>query len=394
MNDIKLYIGKNEYLDSKLPWTPTLDSVLTTQQKVKNKYLYKTIIIFRKLTPDNYNYPMGFDMLYTNSNTDYLTQHLGTDGYISMNGGYDYFDGTYYYSYLVMYSNTINQWNVINDDTVYAVLYDQLSVTLNGGVRYIMNEHRITKNVNELIVTGGNITNIETLILPNKTSNDTNFETYMLVTSCKKYRLFDEVNLVEGQQVNTLNGLLYTVDYSMLLAVPFNFELDLNNDFVLPNYTTSINEKAFSISDDDKYNKVINILRGDYLEDILDKSLFGIDFKTLYCSRLKYIGFGALENSKINQLYLPNTLVKIEDNSTQGCNDLERVYLQSNIAGIIDLRGANNIDAKILSLQLYNVADLTGLPTSYIYLTANVYDLCTAESIKHCEDLNWTVVRL
>lgn len=394
MNDIKLFIGKNEPLDSKLPWLPNLDSVLSTQIYIKNKYLYKTIIIFRTETEENYNYPMLVDMLYTNSNTDYLTQHLGTDEYITMNGYYFYFDGNYYYSYLVMYSNTFDEWNVTNDNTVYAVLYNQTSVKLTGGAPYIMNEHKITKNVEELIVTGGEINNIETLILPNKTVGTTTFKTYSLVTSCKKFQLFDEVNQISNQQVNTLNGLLYTTDYTTLLAVPINFQMDLNNDLTLTNYCTTINSNAFSESPENKVLNQINTLYGFNVEDILDYGLAFIELTSFYMPRLKGLGFGALLESLINRLNLPNTLISMEDNSVQACENLIGIYLQVGIKGIIDLRGANNIDGAILSLQLYNVADLRGLPESYIYLNGQVYDNITLEAIKYCEERNWVVIRL
>ena len=97
MNDIKLYIGEINYPGSKLPWIPTLDSVISTQVQIKNKYNYITIIIFRKSTNDDYNYIINSDVLYTSSMTDVLTQHIGSDGTITMNGIWDYYDGTYYY---------------------------------------------------------------------------------------------------------------------------------------------------------------------------------------------------------------------------------------------------------------------------------------------------------
>ena len=304
MKNIKLYIGEHNYSQNKTAWIPTIDSVLQTQKFLKSKYLYRTVIIFRKNTMGDVLYPMAHNLVYSTSEFDALIVHSGSTGNILINEYANYFDGTYYYYYLVMYSNTFGLWDVVNNNSIYAILYDQTSVVIQGGASYIMNEFRITKNVNYLGVTGGSVTNVTTLILPNKTLDTTEFTSYTLFSNLKNFQLFDLGVAYPAQEVNTYKGLLYTLAFDELITVPVDYQGETtyyrSSSTTSTITTTRINLhqacrfiRNLSFNDDSSGNVYLN-----EIDEIVGESVMELGVTALAWTKIKSINFPVLKDIK------------------------------------------------------------------------------------------------
>ena len=395
MNDIKLWIGNLNYPTSKLPWIPTIDSVLSTQRYIKNKYDYMTVIIFRKLTNDDYIYTINNDVLYTSSMTDVLTQHIGTDGTITMNGIWDYYDGNYYYSYLIMYSNTFDVWNVINNGNTYAVLYDQSVANIK--YPYIMNEWRISKNVTELIVET-DVNNVSTLIIPNQMPNTINIENFYSVNNCTKFQLFNILNPISNQEIETYNGLLYTINQVMLIAVPNKYQPDINSNINISTECVVINSNAFSNGTPDmQYDVEFNMIYGENVEILDDYALSFIKNKIISFPKLESIGeFAIYENESLETLYLPVTLQNMTENSiAPNTNKFRTIIFEYNfginLSTPLYLQFCNALNIDNLALQFNNLGITDG---SIIYLHPDVYNSLSVEQIQVATDKGWKVEQL
>ena len=393
MNDIKIWIGNLNYPNSKLPWLPTINSVLSTQRFLKNKYNYMTVIIFRKLTDDDYTYTISNDVLYTSSATDILTQHIGATNTITIPGFYDYYDGNYYYSYLVMYSNTFNIWNVVNNSNVYAVLYDQTIVNIS--YPYIMNEWRITKNVAELIVSAG-VNNVTTLIIPNQMEYTINFENFYNVNYCEKFQLFNILNPLINQEIETFNGLLYTINQDILIAVPHNYKPDVYNNINLSSNCNSIRTNTFSNGTIDmRYDTSFNTLFGENVTDIDEYSLAFVSAKIFNFPKLqKFNNFALYLNDNIETLYLPKSLMTMYEDSLVPDTDKFTNILFENDFGInldtnVYLQHCNVLDVSLLATQFYNLATIK--TDNIIYLHNDIYDALTPEEIDIAINKGWKV---
>ena len=387
---LKLYIGDIEYPLQKKSWIPTLDSVIQTQT-LKKKYLYNTIIIFKKSTNYDYQFNMTSDVLYTSSELDSLTEHYGINSNITISGYYDYYDGTYYYSYLCLYSNTFNLWNIENTLTdAYAIKYDQVSVTIKDS--YVLNEFRITKNVREFIVED-DINNIDNLILPNQTSDTTILDDYWLV-NCKTFELFDS-NEVSGQTVDTFNGLLYNIDQSKLLAVPKNYELDRYNNFYLSNFCNEISAKSIS-SGINYYNKEINMIYGESVTSLGNEALNNIQVRIINFPNLQIISDSCIRNnSSLEILYLPGSL---KDMQLESIGDTSEKFttvnfglnLGTGLSTDIYLQNCAYLDPVHLGSQFNNLAEIIkGSKT--IYLHQDVYDNISADDLLIAGEKGWYV---
>lgn len=392
--DIKLYIGKIPTIGSKLSWLPRIDSVLSTQKHIKNKYNYMTIIIFRKLTNDDYIYTINSDVLYTSSMTDVLTQHIGTDGTITMNGIWDYFDGNYYYSYLVMYSNTFDLWNISNDATMYAILYDQSTVDIV--YPYMLNEWRISKNVEELII-NTTIYNVNTLVIPNKnSSSNLTFSSYYDVANCNKFRLYNEINTVLNQEIETFNGLLYSINQTSLIAVPRNYQPDIYNNITLSTECQIINVNSFQ-NGSHYYETNFNTLYGQYVTSIENKAFENLSLTVANFPNLNTLGdYVFLNNKYLTTLYLPATLERMYKNSINTLSDaLTTIYFEFNfgvnLTTPIYLQYCNALNIDNLALQFNNLATVGG---NTIYLHNDIYYSLTPEQIAIAVDKGWKVEKL
>ena len=395
MKDIKLYIGPVVYPNTKIPWIPTIDSVKNTQTYLKNKFLYSTILIFKKINNEDYYFPMSSDITYTSSEIDYQTIHLGTSQYIRISGMYDYFDGTYYYSYLVMYSNIFNVWNIQNDNTMYAILYDQSSVVITSGAQYTLNEFRISKNVTSLSTSGGsNMPNISNLIIPNATSGSVNFSSYSLFNNCESYQLFDIANDLPTQKVNSLNGLIYSLNYKTLLAVPKQVKGDLNyNRLQLSNECLLISQYAFNSGMiDDVVESNIEVLVGPNVLEIANYSLAWTNIRSINFPIIEKIGENAFYQSSIYRLYLPSTLTDVGTQFVAECLDLEMLYLGNNFDCSLDLRGADMINSINLGIQFYKLKPADKLEYRVINISQVVYDGIPQADLDYAYSINWEIL--
>lgn len=389
---LKLYIGDIEYPLQKKSWIPTLDSVIQTQT-LKNKYLYNTIIIFKKSTNYDYQFSMTSDVLYTSSELDALTEHYGVNNNITISGFYDYYDGTYYYSYLCLYSNTFNLWNIDNNLTdSYAIKYDQVSVTIKDN--YVLNEFRITKNVRDFIVED-EINNVDNLILPNQISDTTILDDYWLV-NCKTFELFDS-NEVSGQLVDTFNGLLYNIDQTYLLAVPKNYELDRYNNFYVSNFCTQITGRSIS-SGFNYYSKEINMIYGENVTSLGNEALNNIKVRIINFPKLQIITDSCIRNNSLLEiLYLPGSLKEINfesigDTSEKFTTINFGLNLGTALTTDIYLQNCAYLDPVHLGSQFNNLAEITkGSKT--IYLHPNVYDNLSAEDLLIAETKGWIIFK-
>lgn len=396
MNEIKLWIGDLNYPTSKLPWLPRINSVLSTQIKIKNKYNYMTVIIFRKATDDDYNYTMNNDVLYTSSATDILTQHTGTTGAITIPGFYDYYDGNYYYSYLIMYSNTFDIWNVVNNVNIYAVLYDQTLVNIISP--YIMNEWRITKNVSEVVASTG-INNVASLIIPNQMTDAITFESFYNVAYCKNFQLFNMINPLLTQEIETYNGLLYTINQDTLIAVPRKYKADINNNIILSYNCTTIKNNSFSNSTVDiRYDDSFDMLFGENVIEVEDYSLAFVSAKIFNFPKLQKLNnFALYLNDKIETLYLPKTLTTMYEESLKPDTDkftniLFEYDFGINLTTDIYLQHCNRLDVSLLATQFYNLATIG--TSRIIYLHQDTYDSLTPEEINIAIDKGWKVEKI
>lgn len=395
MKDIKLYIGPVVYPNTKIPWIPTIDSVKATQIYLKNKFLYSTILIFKKINNEDYYFPMSSDITYTSSEIDYQTIHLGSTQYIRISGMYDYFDGTYYYSYLVMYSNTFNVWDIQNDNTMYAILYDQSSVVINSGAPYTLNEFRISKNVTSLSTSGGSdMTNISNLIIPNATFDSVNFSSYSLFSNCESYQLFDIANDLPTQKVQSLNGLLYSKGYTTLLAVPKQIKVDPKyNRLQLSNNCSAISQYSFNYGTiDTVVESNIEVLVGSNVLDITDYSLAWTNIRSINFPILEKIGEFAFYQSKIHSLYLPSTLTSVGFQFVGECLDLEMLYLGNNFDCSLDLRGAEMINPINLGIQFYKLKPADKLEYRVINISQVVYDGIPQADLDYAYSINWEIL--
>lgn len=395
MKDIKLYIGPVVYPNTKIPWIPTIDSVKATQIYLKNKFLYSTILIFKKINNEDYYFPMSSDITYTSSEIDYQTIHLGTSQYIRISGMYDYFDGTYYYSYLVMYSNIFNVWNIQNDNTMYAILYDQSSVVITSGASYTLNEFRISKNVTSLSTSGGSdMPNISNLIIPNATFNSVNFSSYSLFNNCERYQLFDMANDLPSQDVNSLNGLIYSNDFGKLLAVPKQIKGDHTyNKLQLHNDCSNIEQFAFNSGMiDDVVESNIEVLVGPNVLEIANYSLAWTNIRSINFPIIEKIGEHAFYQSRIYRLYLPSTLTDIGAEFVVECLDLEYIYLGNNFDCSLDLRGADMINSINLGIQFYKLKPAAKLGERSIIVQPIVYDSIPQADLDYAYSINWEIL--
>lgn len=395
MNEIKLWIGNLNYPASKLPWLPTIDSVLSTQALNKNNYLYRTVIIFRKATDADYNYTMNNDVVYTSSATDTQTQHIGLDGTITISGIYDYFDGNYYYSYLIMYSDTFDNWNVTNNVNVYAVLYDQTLAYISAP--YIMNEWRITKNVAE-IITSAEINNVSTLIVPNQMSEGIKYETFYNVAYCENFQLFNMINPLLTQEIEVFNGLLYSINQGTLIAVPRIYTADVNNNIILSYNCTKI--KSYSVNNgtvDMRYETSFDMLFGENVTTIEEYGLGYISPKIINFPKLESIkAYGLYLNDKIEVLYLPKSLIDIDiygiiPASSVFTNVLLEFDFGINLTTPLYLHYCEMLDANLLANQFNNLATVTD---SIIYLHQKVFDALTPTQLAIATDKGWKVEKL
>lgn len=389
--DIKLYIGEIPTIGSKLPWLPTIDSVLSTQKYIKNKYNYMTVIIFKKTTDDDLLYPVNFDVLYTSSITDSLTQHIGADNNILIKNYMDYFDGNYYYSYLVMYSNTFDLWNISNDATTYAILYDQSTVDIV--YPYMLNEWRISKNVEDLII-NTTIYNVNTLVIPNKnSSSNLTFSSYYDVANCNKFRLYNEINTVLNQEIETFNGLLYSINQTSLIAVPRNYQPDIYNNITLSTECQTINVNSFQ-NGSDYYETNFNTLYGQYVSDIENNAFENLNLTVANFPSLTKLGDCAfLNNVYLTTLYLPTSLERMYESSINTLSDkLTTIYFEFNfgvnLTTPIYLQYCNALNIDNLALQFNNLATVGD---GIIYLHNEVYNNLTPEQIKIAVDKGWKV---
>ena len=395
MKDIKLYIGPVVYPNTKIPWIPTIDSVKATQIYLKNKFLYSTILIFKKINNEDYYFPMSSDITYTSSEFDYQTVHLGTSQYIRISGMYDYFDGTYYYSYLVMYSNIFNAWNIQNDNTMYAILYDQSSVVITSGAPYTLNEFRISKNVTSLSTSGySDMSNVSTLIIPNATLGSVNFSSYSLFNNCESYQLFDIANDLPAQEVNSLNGLLYSKGYTTLLAVPKQIKGDPNyNRLQLSNNCLAISQYAFNSGTiDNVVESNIEVLVGPNVLEITDYSLAWTNIRSINFPIIEKIGEFAFYQSNIYSLYLPSSLTSVGIQFVVECLDLEYIYLGINFDCSLDLRGAEKINPINLGIQFYKLKPAAKLGERSIIVQPIVYESIPKADLDYAYSINWEIL--
>lgn len=387
---LKLYIGDIEYPLQKKSWIPTLDSVIQTQI-LKKKYLYNTIIIFKKSTNYDYEFNMTSDVLYTSSELDSITVHYGVNNNIIIPGYYDYYDGTYYYSYLCLYSNVFNLWNIENTLTdAYAIKYDQESVTIKNS--YVLNEFRITKNVIEFIV-DDYINNVDNLILPNQTSDTTILDDYWLV-NCKTFELFDS-NEVSGQSVYTFNGLLYNIDQSNLLAVPKNYELDRYNNLYLSNLCNEISYKSMS-SGLNHYNKQINMIYGENVTTLGLEAFNDVQIRVINFPKLEIISESSIRNNSVLEiLYLPGSLKEMHLESIGDTTETFTTInfglnLGAELASDIFLQNCSFLDPVHLGSQFNNLAEIEkGSKT--IYLNLDVYDKISSADLLIADVKGWIV---
>lgn len=395
MKDIKLYIGPVVYPNTKIPWIPTIDSVKATQIYLKNKFLYSTILIFKKINNEDYYFPMSSDITYTSSEIDYQTVHLGTSQYIRISGMSDYFDGTYYYSYLVMYSNIFNAWNIQNDNTMYAILYDQSSVVITSGAPYTLNEFRISKNVTSLRTSGySDMSNVSTLIFPNATVDSVNFSSYSLFNNCESYQLFDIANDLPAQEVNSLNGLIYSLDYKTLLAVPKQVKGDPKyNRLQLSNNCLFISQYAFNSGMiDDVVESNIEVLVGPNVLEIANYSLAWTNIRSINFPIIEKIGENAFYQSRIYRLYLPSTLTDVGIQFVVGCLYLEYIYLGNNFDCSLDLRDADRINPINLGIQFYKLKPADKLGERSITVQPIVYDGIPQADLDYAYSINWEIL--
>lgn len=391
--DIKLYIGEIPKIGSKLPWLPTLDSVLNTQRYIKNTYNYMTIIIFKKLTDDNFIYNVNYDVTYTSSMTDSLTEHSGVDESILMNGLWDYYDGNYYYCYLVLYSNTFDLWNISNDATMYAILYDQS--TVNIVYPYMLNEWRISKNVEDLII-NTTIYNVNTLVIPNKNSSNLTFSSYYGVANCNKFRLYNEINPTLNQEIETLNGLLYSINQTRLIAVPRNYQANINGDIILSTECSAINVNSFQ-NGSDYYEINFNTLYGQNVFHIENNAFENLNFTVANFPNLNTLGdYVFLNNEYLTTLYLPTTLERMYENSINTLSDkLTTIYFELNfginLATPLYLQHCNALNVDNLALQFNNLATVGG---GTIYLHTDIFNSLLPEQIAIATDKGWKVETL
>lgn len=395
MKNIKLYIGEAEDALTKIPWQPTLDSVISTQRFLKNKYKYSTVIIFRKSLAGDTNFSMTNNVVYTSSQFDLEVQHIGSTGAISVSGDYDYFDGTYYYSYIVMYSNILNMWNVTNNSSIYAIKYDQSNVVIVGGLSYIMNEFRITKNVTSLTITGGVVSNVNTLILPNQTLDITEYATYSLFNPLNKFQLFNLANYVTDQKVESYDGLLYSVGLGMLLAVPTNYSGDASNNIVLSDLCEKINTTAFNDgSTGNCYQYPINQIKGSGVQYLEAAALAFTNIKVVRFPILFDIKDKAFLQSKVEQLLLPNTLRYFGNNVVEECNELTTVLLEQGFDCTLVLNGANNINGTNFGSQLYNLLPHIKPGERSITIMPEVFNNIPKEDIDYATSINWEIISI
>lgn len=395
MKNIKLYIGEVEDTSIKLPWVPTLDSVIATQKFLKNKYKYSTVIILRKNINSDINFPMTNNVVYTSSQYDLEVQHIGSTGAISVSGNYDYFDGTYYYSYIVMYSNTLNIWNVTNNSSIYAIKYDQSNVVIVGGLSYIMNEFRITKNVTSLTISGGVVSNVGTLILPNQLSKVTEYATYSLFNPLNKFQLFNVANYISGQEVESYDGLLYSVGLGMLLAVPTNYSGDASNNIVLSDLCEKINTTAFNDgSTGNCYQYPINQIKGSNVQYLEAAALAFTNIKVVRFPILFDIKDEAFLQSKVEQLLLPNTLRYFGNNVVEECEELTTVLLEQGFDCTLVLNGANNINGINFGSQLYNLLPNIKPGERSITIMPEVFNNIPQEDIDYATSINWEIISI
>lgn len=389
---LKLFIGDVDYKLQKKPWIPTLESVIKTQE-LKSKYLYNTIIIFKKETQIDYVFDFTDDVLYSSSEIDSLTQHYGVDGYILIPSYYDYFDGTYYYNYICLYSNTLDLWDISNTlSGAYAIKYDQSSVTINE--TYLLNEWVITKNVNELVVSD-TIENVETLILPNA-STGIDITTYWKV-NCKEFELFDVLNYIPNQEVETFNGLLYSNDQDKLIAIPKDYQLDKYFNLYLSNLCTSI--ESNSLTDTVIfYEKEINMLYGENIINLNDSCFYGLKLHSFNFPKLTYIGNSVVSNNEfLDTIYLPGTLEVMQLESIQDTPTLIYVNFGYNLGEYlrtpIYLQYLSNLDVTFLGVQINNLAEI-GKDSNTLYLHQVVYDSLPAGVFTILDTKGWLVEAL
>lgn len=395
MKNIKLYIGEAEDALAKLPWLPTLDSVISTQRFIKNKYKFSTVIIFRKSLAGDINYPMTNNVVYTSSQFDLEVQHIGSTGAISVSGDYDYFDGTYYYSYIVMYSNILNIWNVTNNSSIYAIKYDQSNVVITGGLPYIMNEFRITKNVVSLVITGGVVSTVDTLILPNQTLDITEYATYSQFNSLNKFQLFNVANYVTDQKVESYDGLLYSVGLGTLLAVPTNYSGDDSNNIILSDVCEKINTTAFNDgSTGNCYQYPINQIKGSNVQYLEAAALAFTNIKVVRFPILSDVKDEAFLQSKVEQLLLPNTLRYFGNNVVEECNELTTVLLEQGFDCTLVLNGAPNINGINFGSQLYNLLPNIKPGERSITLMPEVFNNIPREDIDYATSINWEIISI
>lgn len=395
MNNIKLWIGEDNYPVSKKPWLPTIDSVLQTQILLKNKYKYKTVIIFIKNNNDDFYYPLNKDMIYTSSATDSLTQHLSTDSEILIRGYYDYYDGVNYFCYLILYSNTFNDWNVINDESVYAVYYDEDDAIISQP--YVMNEWRISKNVKGLKFYA-EFFNVPNLIIPNGFQDDNaTFEYFYPAVNTEYYRLFDEANELTSQTINTFGGLIYSLDYGTLLTVPRKYKGDSSGDIILNNLCQDISKDAFGNGTIDMHLETdIDLLYGLNVSNLSDYCLCGVLVKRIVFPNLKDIkSYAVRESEKLETFYFPASLVTMEGNafiySNSFINPVFEVDFGKNMTTPIHFGYCNNFDVAFFASQLYNLATIEK-GSNTIIITDNLYSSLSSDERKVAEDKGWGFV--
>lgn len=405
MKNIQLYIGEVNYSQNKTAWLPTIDSVLATQKFLKSKFLYRTVIIFRKNTMQDISYPMTNSLYYSTSEFDNLIVHSGTNIVINENAYYS--DGTYFYYYLVMYSNTFGLWNVVNNNSIYAVLYDQSAVTIQGGANYIMNEFRITRNVSTLYISGGEANNVYNLILPNQMPDNIEYATYTQFSNIESFELFNMGLPLSNQEIDVYKGLIYTTDFSELIAIPKQYPGDLYLFRSSKKTSSTVYKKIslhqncqyirnLSFNDDSSgnaYSVEIDEITGNVLE-LQPTALAFTNIKKVNFPLLKDIKDEAFRESHIQTLILPNTLTSASDSMVIGCNDLTTVILGNNFNCSISLQGAENINPILFGQQFYHLLPQDKDYPKSISVQGGVYDGIPQADLDYALSINWNIISI
>lgn len=411
MSEIKLFIGPEfsekdkatKYI--KQEWIPTLDGVQNVISNLKGLYEYKTILIFEKVEANlDVVYPMTSDIIYTTSVRTQYTQHYGTELNITITSENDVQIGSYYYSYLVMYSNTLDVWNVtpfnVYNPTLKIsskyILFDQTNVVLEAvtgklGINQGSGSYLITKNVHSLT---GDYVELEHLVIPNQMSEALNYGSLYGLAN-KTFTLFNILENINGQEIESFNGLLYTIGQEMLIAVPKQFQLDTGSIFRLSDDCYAISSSAFNDGVNYYPEKMYRIY-GNNVAILADNCFSGLGIQVISFSNLQYIGHNVLTNiTELTTFYLPASLIRMYDDSLDA--DLSSfIYvnfgngLGTNLTSHLYLQNNQYLNIDNLVFQFSKLATITkGSKT--IYLHSDVYYALTPLQITVASDKGWMV---